>query len=395
MMNIADAVNIDDLAVLAKRRLPKVIFDFMEGGAEDERTLRANRDGFARYRLRPRVLTGKGKCDLAITLFGHQLAAPFMIGPTGLNGIHWPDGDLQLARAASKAGVGFALSTASNNSIEQVAEDSPGTKFFQLYPWGDRKLCGRLAERAAATGYKALIITVDSLVGGKRERDLRNHFSHEVNLTPRVVWDGLTHPRWLASTWLGRGMPRFENVAEFAPAGATAHDLAEFTRSQRNPRLSWDDIAWIRTQWQGPLLVKGILTAEDALRAKEAGVEGVVVSNHGGRALDGAPATIEVLPEIVAAVGGTMRILVDGGFRRGSDIVKALALGAHCVLLGRATLYGLAAGGEPGVTRALTILRDEVERVFALTGCATVSDLTPRHVALVEDYFRRAPASGG
>lgn len=250
-------------------------------------------------------------------------------------------------------------------------------------------MCGRLAQRAAAAGYKAMIITVDSLVGGKRERDLRNHFAHEVNITPRVVWDGLTHPRWLASTWFGRGMPRIENVAEFARAGANAHDLAEFTRSQRNPKLSWDDIAWIRTQWQGPLLVKGILTAEDALCAKQVGADGVVVSNHGGRALDSAPATIECLPEIVAAVVGGMRVLVDGGFRRGSDIAKALALGADCVLLGRATLYGLAAGGEPGVARALSILRDELERVFALTGCGSVADLTPQHVALVEDYFRR------
>jgi len=387
-MKLKDAVNIDDLALLAKRRLPKVIFDFMDGGAEDERTLRANRDGFSRYRLRPRVLTGKGKRDLGITLFGQPLAAPFMIGPTGLNGIHWSDGDLHLARAASKAGVGFALSTASNNSIEQVAQDSPGVKFFQLYPWGDRNLCARLAERAAAAGYKAMIITVDSLVGGKRERDLRNRFAHEVNLSPRVVWDGLTHPRWLASTWLGRGMPRFENVAEFAPAGANAHDLAEFTRSQRNPKLSWDDIAWMRTQWRGPLLVKGVLTAEDALLARKIGAEGVVVSNHGGRGLDSAPATIEALPEIVAAVGDSMQVLVDGGFRRGADIAKALALGADCVMLGRATLYGLAAGGEPGVARALTILGEELERVFALTGCGTVSDLTPQHVAVVEDYFR-------
>ncbi len=389
MTKLQDAVSIDDLALLAKRRLPGVIFDFMDGGAEDERTLRANRAGFDRYRLRPRVLTGKGQRDLGITLFGNKLSAPFMIGPTGLNGIHWPDGDMQLARAASKAGVGFALSTASNNSIEQVAADSPGVNFFQLYPWGDRALCARLAERAATAGYKAMIITVDSLVGGKRERDLRNHFAHEIRLTPRVVLDGLMHPRWLTSTWLARGMPRFENVAEFAKPGANAHDLAEFTRSQRNPKLSWEDIRWMRTQWQGPLLVKGILTAEDALCAKQAGAEGVVVSNHGGRALDSAPATIEALPEIVAAVGDSMQVLVDGGFRRGSDIAKALALGADAVLLGRATLYGLAAGGEPGVARALAILRDELERVFALTGCGSVADLTPRHVAVVEDYFRQ------
>lgn len=390
-MRVADAINIADLARLARRRLPRVVFDFLDGGAEDERTLHANRDSFARYRLRPRVLTGNAKRDLSISLFGQALSAPFMIGPTGLNGIHWPDGDLHLSRAASAAGIGFALSTASNNSIEEVARGSPGPKFFQLYPWGDRALCGRLVERAAAAGYKALIVTVDSLVAGKRERDLRNGFAHELRFTPRVAWDGLTHPRWLASTWLARGMPRFENIAEFLPAGAGAHDLAEFTRSQRNPGLSWEDIEWIRRRWQGPFLLKGILTAEDAQRALAAGADGIVISNHGGRALDGAPATIEVLPEIAAAVGGSTSVLIDGGFRRGSDIAKALALGAKCVLLGRAALYGLAAGGEAGVARALAILRDETDRVLALMGCAAVGDLGPHHVAAVEDYFAREP----
>ena len=384
-----NAINIADLRLLAKARLPKVIFDFLDGGAEDERTLRANCEGFERYRLRPRVLTGHAKRDLSIDLFGQRLAAPFLVAPTGLNGIHWPDADLHLARAASKAGIGFTLSTASNNSIEQVGGDSPGVKFFQLYPWGDRNVWVRLADRAAASGYKALMITVDSLSGAKRERDLRNRFAHEVRITPRVVWDGITHPRWLASTWLGRGVPRFENLAEFVPPGAGAHKLVEFTRSQLNPDLDWEDIAWIRQRWQGPFLVKGILTAEDALLAREAGADGVVVSNHGGRALDGAPATIEALPGIVAAAGDSMTVLIDGGFRRGSDIVKALALGARGVLLGRATLYGLAAGGEAGAARAIAILIDEVDRVLALTGCGAVSHLSAAHVAAVEDFYRR------
>ncbi|MSQ73197.1 MAG: alpha-hydroxy-acid oxidizing protein [Betaproteobacteria bacterium] len=387
-MQVANAINIADLALLAKARLPKVIFDFVDGGAEDERTLRANCTGFDRYRLRPRVLSGHAKRDLSITLFGQKLAAPFMIGPTGLNGIHWTDGDLHLSRAASKAGIGFTLSTASNNSIEQVGADSAGVKFFQLYPWGDHSVTGRLIDRAAAAGYKAMMVTVDSLTPGKRERDLRNHFAHEVHITPRVVWDGLTHPRWLVSTWLARGMPRTENVAEFAAPGANAHALAKFTRSQRNPHLDWEDMAWARARWPGPFLIKGILTAEDALIARQMGADGVVVSNHGGRALDCAPASIEALPGIAAAVGDSMTVLVDGGFRRGSDIVKALALGAKGVLLGRATLFGLAAGGEPGVARAIAILRDEVDRVFALIGCGAVSDVTPGHVAAVEEFFR-------
>jgi len=377
-MRVTDALNIADLALLARRRLPRVIFDFIDGGAEDEVTLRDNRSAFGHLRFRPRVLTGNARRDLSIELFGQKLATPFLIGPTGLNGIHWRDGDLALARAASEAGIGFALSTASNNSLEQVAGCAPGPKFFQLYPWGDRKLSGRLIERAAAAGYKALIVTVDSLVAGRRERDVRNHFAHEVNITPRVVWDGLTHPRWLVSVWLRGGMPRIENIAEFLPPGANAHDLAAFTRSQRNPRLVWEDIEWMRRQWSGPLLVKGVLTAEDTLRAAAAGANGVVVSNHGGRQLDGAPATIEVLPEIVAAANSSMVVLIDGGFYRGSNVVKALALGAKGVLLGRATLYGLAAGGQSGVAKAISILREEMDRVLALTGCASIADITPR-----------------
>ena len=378
---IARAINIADLARLAKARLPGVIFDFLDGGAEQEATLRDNRAAFERYRLRPAMLSGHATRDLSVTLFGHRLSAPFLIGPTGLNGIFWTDADLALARAAAADGVGFTLSSPANNSLEQVAgEGGDGIKFFQLYCWDQRPLWARQIERAQAAGYKALIVTVDSVVNGKRERDLRNRFSHEVKITPRVVWDGLTHPRWLASVWLRRGMPRMENIAPFLPQGASAHELVEFTRSRRNLSLNWADIAWMRTQWRGPLLVKGLLTAEDAKRAQAAGCDGVVVSNHGGRQLDGAAASIDVLSEVVAAVGGSMTILIDSGFRRGSDIVKALALGADGVLLGRATLYGVAAGGQQGAARALAILRDETDRVMTLLGCGSVAELNADHI---------------
>ena len=378
---IARAINIADLARLAKARLPGVIFDFLDVGAEQEATLRDNRAAFERYRLRPAMLSGHATRDLSVTLFGHRLSAPFLIGPTGLNGIFWTDADLALARAAAAEGVGFTLSSPANNSLEQVAgEGGDGIKFFQLYCWDQRPLWARQIERAQAAGYKALIVTVDSVVNGKRERDLRNRFSHEVKITPRVVWDGLTHPRWLASVWLRRGMPRMENIAPFLPQGASAHELVEFTRSRRNLSLNWADIAWMRTQWRGPLLVKGLLTAEDAKRAQAAGCDGVVVSNHGGRQLDGAAASIDVLSEVVAAVGGSMTILIDSGFRRGSDIVKALALGADGVLLGRATLYGVAAGGQQGAARALAILRDETDRVMTLLGCGSVAELNADHI---------------
>jgi (S)-mandelate dehydrogenase len=383
-MRVENAVNIADLGVLARRRLPKVIFDFMDGGAEDEVTLRGNREGFERYRFRPRLLTGNAKRDLSINLFGDKFMMPFMIGPTGLNGIHWRGGDLALANAAAAAGCGFVLSTASTDSIEEVGQSSPSPKWFQLYPWGDHAFRTRMMERARSSGYKALVVTVDSLTGGRRERDARNNFAHEVRLSPSIVLDGLMHPRWLTSVWLGGGgMPRVSNVAEFCPPGATAHDLAEFTRSMRNPGLTWDDMALMKKEWGGPFLVKGVLTAEDARHALDIGADGVVVSNHGGRQLDNCIATIDALPEIVEAVGHSLVVLIDGGFRRGSDIVKALALGAKGVLLGRATLYGLAAGGQPGVAKSLSILRDEVDRVFALLGCSEVSELTGNHVAVV------------
>lgn len=378
------AINIADLAGLARSRLPRVIFDFLEGGAEQELTLRDNRTALERYRLRPVLLTGHAGPDLSIELFGHRLSAPFLIGPTGMNGMYWVDADLALARAAAAEGIGFALSSPANNSLEQVAgEGGDGIKFFQLYCWDQRPLWARQIERAQAAGYKGLIVTVDSVVNGKRERDLRNRFAHEVKITPRLLWDGLTHPRWLASVWLRRGMPRMENIAPFLPQSAGAHALIEFTRTRRNLTLNWADIAWMRTRWRGPLLVKGLLGAADAKRAQAAGADGVVVSNHGGRQLDGVPASIDVLSEVVAAVGDSMTILIDSGFRRGSDIVKALALGTDGVLLGRATLYGVAAGGQAGAARALAILRDETDRVMTLLGCGSVAELNASHITRI------------
>lgn len=375
MSLLKTATNVADFAAAARRRLPRVVWDYLDGGAEDETTLRDNRAGFERLKIMPRVLTGNAKRDQSVELFGTRFASPFMIGPTGLNGLFWPDADLALALAAASADVGFALSTASNNSLEEVAATGSGTRWFQLYPWGDAAFSARLLERAKRSGYSAVIVTVDTLTAGKRERDLRNGFSHELRITPRVVLDGLAHPAWLRSVWLGRGMPRFENLAEFLPPGASASQLADFTRSQRNPSFAWEDIERLKRTWEGPLLVKGILASADAVRALEAGADGVVVSNHGGRQLDGAPATIDALPYIVAAIGGRGRVLVDGGFRRGSDIVKAVALGADAVLLGRSTLYGLAAAGQAGATRVLAILRDEVDRTLALAGARSLVDL--------------------
>ncbi len=381
MPRLQDAITIDDLKILAQRRLPRVLWDYLEGGAEEEQTLRANRRAFDRYAFTPRAATGEGKQDIGIELYGHKLAAPFFVGPTGLNGIFQPDGDLQLTRACDEAGIGMALATASNNSIEEVAAVATrGTfRMFQLYPWGGRELHSHLADRAAAAGFGALIVTVDSLFPGNRLRDRRNGFAHSLHMTPRTVVDGLLHPGWLFSTWLPRGMPSLKNIAPLLPPGTSAFELADYTRRQRNTYYNWDDIAWLRRTWNRPLIVKGLLNPADVHRARQEGLDGVIVSNHGGRALDGAPATLDILPAMLEAAGD-MPVMIDSGFRRGADIVKALALGARCVLIGRATLYGLAAGGQAGVTRAIQILADETERVLALLGVGSVNQLSPNHV---------------
>jgi (S)-mandelate dehydrogenase len=384
-MNVATALSIADLRELARRRLPGVVFDYLDGGAEDEITLRWNRRAFRRYAFVPRVASGSGSPDLSITLFGEKLKVPLIVGPTGLNGIICHDADLALARAAERAGAAFALSTAANVAMESLAASAGGVRWFQLYPLGDRKVWSRLIERAQGAGYRALVVTIDSLVPGNRERDRRNHFTHRIRYTPRVVLDGLTHPRWLLGVWLRGGASRLGNIVEFARPGASAAELADYIRKMRNPDLSWDDLAWIRTQWRGAFIVKGVLSPQDAQRAAAMGADGIVVSNHGGRQLDGAIATLDALPQIVAAVGAGMTVLMDGGFRRGADVVTALALGAKAVLLGRAPLYGIAAAGEQGADRALEILREETHRVLALMGCPGIE-------ALSGDWLREVQA---
>jgi (S)-mandelate dehydrogenase len=379
-MRVSTAINIGDLRELARRRLPRVVFDYLDGGAEDEATIGWNREAFGRWALVPRILPGAAPPDLSVELFGERLALPLIVGPTGLNGIFWPRADVLLARAGGAAGAAFTLSTASNSSLEDVAAAGPGLRWFQLYAWGERRVWARLLERAAAAGYRALVVTVDTLTIGKRERDLRNDFAHEVRYTARVVLDGLRHPRWLVGVWLRGGVPRFENWAEFAPKGANAHELLTMVRARRNADLSWEDLAWLRERWRGPFLLKGVLAAEDAKRAADMGADGVVVSNHGGRQLDGAIATLDALVPIVDAAGDRLVVILDGGVRRGGDVLKALALGARAVLLGRAPLYGLAAGGEPGAARALAILRDEMERAMLLMGCRSVAALSRAHV---------------
>ena len=376
-MRLDQAINVEDLRQAARARLPRVVFDYLDGGAEDEVTLAQNRAAFRQLALVPRITAGIDRPDLSVQLFGQRLALPLIVGPTGLNGIFWRGADSALARAAQAAGCGFALATAANESIESVAAQTRGVKWFQLYPWGGPPEWKRLLGRATASGYSALVVTVDSLVPGNRESDRRNQFAHDVKITPKTVLDGLLHPRWLCSVYL-QGLPRFENLVEFVGADTSVHAVATWTRKARSPAISWNDLALLRRLWDGPLLIKGVLAADDALRAIQLGADGIVVSNHGGRQLDGAITTIDALPAIVDAAGDRLTVLVDSGFRRGADVVKALALGARAVILGRAPLYGVAAAGEAGAARALTILAEEMTRVLYLLGCRSVADLSPR-----------------
>jgi (S)-mandelate dehydrogenase len=380
-VKLAAAINIADLRELARRRLPRVVFDYLDGGAEDETTLDSNREAFRRWAFVPRILPGTGTVDLSVDLFGERLKLPLIVGPTGLNGIFRHRADVLLARAAGAAGAAFALSTPSNSSLEDIAAAGQGVRWFQLYPLGERSLWQRLVDRAAAAGYRALVVTVDGLTFGKRERDLRNDFApNEIRYTPKIVLDGLRHPRWLAGVWLRGGVPRFENVVEFAPPGANARELTAFVRARRNPSFSWHDLAWLRRLWTGPFVIKGVLAVDDAKKAADLGADGLIASNHGGRQLDGAMASLDALVPLVDAVGDRLAVLVDGGVQRGADVVKALALGARAVGLGRAPLYGLAVAGEPGVARALAILRDEIERVMFFLGCADVASLSRAHL---------------
>ncbi|MFM0207567.1 alpha-hydroxy-acid oxidizing protein [Paraburkholderia sediminicola] len=368
--------SVDDYRSAARRRLPKIVFDYLEGGADDESGLRRNRDAFGAWELRPRRLIDVSRRDQSTTLFGSQLPAPLVIAPTGLNGAFWPRGDLALARAAHKAGIPFALSTASNMSIEEVAQGASGELWFQLYVV-HRDLARSLVRRARAVGYSTLILTVDVAVNGFRARDLRNGFAMPFRPSMRVAVDGLSHPRWLWF-YLTNGTLELKNFAT-DDASSTAAQAAVLRR-EMDASFGWDDLRRLRDEWPGTLLVKGIVTPEDAARCVEAGVDGVVVSNHGARQLADLPTPIDELPAICDAVGATP-VLCDSGIRCGADVIKAVALGARAVMLGRATLYGLAAAGEHGVSDVIELLKRDVDRTLALLGCPSTGLLDHSYVA--------------
>ena len=377
---LARARNIADLRELAIRRVPGLAFEYVEGGAEDESTLRTNRSAFEALRLLPQTLIDTSRRHLGTTILGAPSMAPLVIAPTGLNNMLHPGGDLALARAAARRGIPFTLSSLSTTRLEEVARQAGGRLWMQLYVLKDRAIARDLMQRAAAAGYEALVFTTDANVFGSREWDQRN-FSAPGRPTVRAALDTLRHPIWLYNMLVRHGIPRFRNVESFLPPGkASALGGSTVLPGLFEATISWDDIAWIRQFWRGKLLIKGVLAAADAERALALGCDGIVLSNHGGRQLDYCVAALEVLPEVVAAVRGRLPVVIDGGFRRGTDIVKALALGAEAVMLGRATLYGLGAGGEAGVARALEMLCTETDRVLGMLGCNSVSDLKPAHV---------------
>jgi len=371
-MSYRNAVNIEDLRAIAKRRLPRFVFDYVDGGSEDEISLRGNCDAFRRLRFRPRALIDVSARDLSTRLLGARSALPAVVGPTGLNGLCWRDGDMELARAASAAGLPFAMSTVSMSLVEDVAREAPGRLWLQAYVFTERRITEAIVARARTAGFEAVMLTSDFPVAGKRERDIRTGLLPHQKFTPAAKLDMLMHPRWLATVATRR--PRFVNVERELGAG---RDVNAFVgHGMFDPSFCWDDVRRFRDLWPGKLLLKGILRADDAERAVSAGVDGIVLSNHGGRQLDASISGIEALPGIARAVGTRISILVDGGVRRGGDIARAVAQGAEGVLLGRAPVYGLAAGGRAGVARALEILSDEFDRTLALTGCRDVGGLT-------------------
>ena len=368
------AFNIEELRLLARRRLPRAVFNFIDGGAEDERTLRDNCAAFGRARLAPKMLVDVSTVDTATTILGGPSRLPIAIAPTGAVGFGWPGGDLAIARAAAKFGIPYSLSMSATTSIERIAEEAPGRLWFQAYFLKQRDYTFGLIERARKAAYEALIVTADVPVGGKRERDYRTDFTVPFRYTPKNLLDFATHPAWALSQ-LRHGMPRLVNLAGVAPEARSTSALASSVARSNDPSLDWEVMKAVRDRWPGKMLIKGILRADDAERAVTIGCEGVIVSNHGGRQLESAVATLDALPAVVRAVGGKCSVLLDGGVRRGGDAVKALALGAEAVMTGRATLYGACAAGDQGVVRALDILRDELVRTMQLCGARSVGEI--------------------
>lgn len=378
----SSVVNVSDLRERARRRLPRMVFDYLDGGAETEVTLRENVRAFSDVLLRPRSAELVPSVDLSTTVLGHEIAVPFLFAPIGSSRMFWPRAEAEASKAAGKAGTVYILSTLSGTKLEEVKAATSGPCWFQLYLCGGRDVALGGIARAKAAGYSTLVVTIDTPVAGMRERDVRNGTRELLSGNPLKMLPHLpqilVRPRWLYDFFADGGLMSFPNILlpdgpmQYADVGAALEAAA----------VSWADLSWIREAWSGPIVVKGVHTADDARRAVDEGAGAVIVSNHGGRQLDGVAPTLKILPEVVAAVGDRTEVLFDGGIRRGSDIVKALALGARATLLGRGYAYGLAAGGEAGATRAAEIFRADLIRTMKLLGCASVGELTSDYLSI-------------
>jgi L-lactate dehydrogenase (cytochrome) len=382
------ALNIEDLRRKAKRRLPRVVFDYIDGGAEDEWTLRANCRAFEAVTLRPRCAVATPECDLRTTVLGTSVSMPLILAPVGSCRLMYPRGEEAAARAAGEAGILYTLSTLSGCRLEHVAAASGGAVWYQLYLVGGRECALGSIERARKAGFSALVVTIDTPVAGFRERDLRNGakelLSGNIGAMLPFVNQLVVRPGWLAAFLVDGGLMKFENVVI---PGKGPMLYADVTAALEQSVVTWGDLKWIREAWNGPIVIKGIHTAEDASLAVDMGADALVVSNHGGRQLDGVAPTLRVLPEVVTAVGHRVEVLLDGGIRRGSDIAKALCLGARGVMAGRAYAYGLGAAGGAGVARAIDILRSDLLRTLKLLGCASIAELDESYVDIPRDWI--------
>ena len=376
---VAECHNIDDLRSLAARKVPKMIFDFIDGGAEDEFTLRRSSDGFNSYQLVPHNFVDVSEINIATDVLGRAVDAPLIVSPMGLQKLFYYKGEEAMVPAAGNHNIPFTLSSASSTSIEGVGNLSGGPKWFQIYAWKDPEIVREFIDRCKGAGFSALCLTIDVPITGNRERDVRNGFGLPLKLTPGMVLNLLSKPAWLYHA-KRNPMPTLANLVDRGEGDTSVANLARYTEEQLDKAISWDGAAKMKEQWGGPLGIKGVLRAEDAARAAEMGFDAVIVSNHGGRQLDHAPAPTDVLPEIVEAVDGRCQVILDGGVRRGTDVLKALCLGATACMAGRPYLYGLAAGGQAGAERAMEILKGEIRRDMMLLGCADVKDLGPQYL---------------
>jgi (S)-mandelate dehydrogenase len=384
MSKLDRCYNIADLRAAAQRRLPRGVFEFVDRGSEDEVALRNNRAAFERIKLKHRALVDVSGRSMATTLFGKPVSMPMAIAPTGAAGLCWHEGELELAKAAAQAKIPFTLATGAMTSMEKIAEQAGpavgGRLWFQLYVWKQRELSYQLIERAKAAGFEALIVTTDTIVPPNREYNDRNGFLLPFYPTMRFTLDVMRHPTWVANVLLKYlttiGMPRNENFPEPYRHRVTSNDPAR-AQVMRQDSLSWDDIRTFRKMWPGILMLKGVNRPDDAVKALDYGVDGLIVSNHGGRNMDSAVATIDALPDIAEAVNDRATVILDSGVRRGSDIAKALALGAKAVLTGRVTLFGTAVAGQAGAAKAISIIRNELDKTMAYTGCRAVDEITP------------------